>query len=258
MERSKELGYDIKLLFSNTDGFMVDIDERFYDECIVLINKLIEITGIDLEYEECKEMYQRDVNNFLLIKADGSVKLKGAYEIDKEFHKNHSNRIVSIAAANYFINDIKPETTITNHLKRNKLGKFVNDTYEIYYSKKYNKKVVNHGIYDFMSLKKIDERFRFWEISKNKKFKLQKSIRYIMTKTGSKILKETVESGKMSLVEATKTSYEQIYNDMPNCDINSKEMIAFEQSIPINYNHYIKEAYKLIHAIEGYGQTTLF
>jgi hypothetical protein len=258
MSRSKAAGYSINLLFSNTDGFMVDIDRRFYDELKIVIDELTETIGILLEYELCDSMYQANVNNFILTKPDG-VKLKGSYEIDKDFHKNGSMRIVSIAAANYFINGVDPKDTIHNHLKRNKVGKLANEDYDIYYSKKHNKKVVNQGIYDFVVLKKTDDRFQLYEVTtKGVKTPVQKSIRYVLTTSGVKLLKETKETGRIGMLEATKKSYEQVFNKMPNCDLNDQQMISFEQSIPINYRHYIKEAQKLIYSIEGYGQQLLF
>lgn len=259
IERSKAAGFSIELLFSNTDGFMLDIDERFYEELKSIAKELSDLTGIELEYEPCKAMYQRDVNNFILIKEDGSVKLKGSYEIDKDFHKNSSMRIVSIATANYFINGVSPRDTIKNHLKRNKTNKLSNKDYEIYYSKKHNIKVKSHGIYDFMILKKVDSRFNFYEVTTETKTKLQKSIRYVMTNKGSKIIKKRANSKEYSLLEATKSSYEQVHNIIPLCeDMDCQDMINFEKSIPINYNWYEAQAWKLIHAIEGYGQTSLF
>jgi hypothetical protein len=259
MEASKELGFTIDLLFSNTDGFMVDIDEKVLPRLIELSDEITNITNIELEYELCKSMYQANVNNFILEKQDGSVKLKGAYEIDKEMHKNHSNRIASIAAANYFINDIPIKDTIYNHLKRNKAGRFVNTNYEIYYSRKHNLKVESKGIYDFMNLIKVDKRFELTAINKDfSKTKLQKSLRYLMSNNGVKIIKTTLKTNKYSLIEAVKFAKEAVFNEMPDCDINDKEMISFEQSTNINYNYYIKEAQKLIFNIEGPSQNLLF
>ena len=258
MEKSKAMGYSINLLFSNTDGFMVDIDRQFLPELEQLMQEIWDLTGIEIEHETCDAMYQNNVNNFILTKPDG-VKLKGSYEIDKDFHKNGSMRIVSIAAANYFINGVDPKDTIHNHLKRNRVGKLTNEDYDIYYSKKHNKKVVNQGIYDFVVLKKTDDRFQLYEVTtKGVKTPVQKSIRYVLTTSGVKLLKETKETGRIGMLEATKKSYEQVFNKMPNCDLNDQQMISFEQSIPINYRHYIKEAQKLIYSIEGYGQQLLF
>ena len=43
------------------------------------------------------------------------MKLKGCFEIDKEFHKDPSMKIVPIALYEYFINGISIEQTIKNH-----------------------------------------------------------------------------------------------------------------------------------------------
>ena len=51
----------------------------------------------------------------MAIYEDGSVKSKGCFEIDKEFHKDPSMRIVPIALKEYFVNGIPIEQTIKNH-----------------------------------------------------------------------------------------------------------------------------------------------
>lgn len=62
-------------------------------------------------------MIIRDVNNYIAEYEDNSInsehlKLKGCFEIDKEYHKDPSMKIVPIALKNYFIYNIPFETTL--------------------------------------------------------------------------------------------------------------------------------------------------
>lgn len=65
-------------------------------------------------------MVVRDVNNYISVYEDSTsenehVKLKGAYEIDKEYHKDPSMRIVPLAVKQYFVYGIPIRETILNH-----------------------------------------------------------------------------------------------------------------------------------------------
>ena len=70
------------------------------------------------------------------------LSLKDVLKFDRDYHKNHSKRIIPLALANYYINDIQPEETIYNHLNKDDNYSFAD----------------NHGIYDFC-IGAINERF---------------------------------------------------------------------------------------------------
>ena len=122
-----------KILFENTDGaaFIIKRSEKhLVDE---VCKKMEELSGIGLEAQECDRMIMRDVNNYINVIEGDKVKFKGCFEIDRDYHKNHSKRIIPLALANYYINDIQPEETIYNHLNKDDNYSFAD----------------NHGIYDF-------------------------------------------------------------------------------------------------------------
>lgn len=69
-----------QLIQCNTDGLLVRLDgpaalAEVQNRCA----KWEERTGLQLEMDEYAELYQKDVNNYLLIDADGHYKAKGAY-----------------------------------------------------------------------------------------------------------------------------------------------------------------------------------
>lgn len=62
-------------------------------------------------------MFIRDVNNYGSVYTDSTkehehIKLKGDFEVDKEYHKDPSMRIVPLAVKNYFVYGIPVEDTI--------------------------------------------------------------------------------------------------------------------------------------------------
>ena len=83
------------------------------------VNKVKEemtnLTGLYIEDNIYTKFVVRDVNNYLAVYESGDVKLKGCFEVDKEFHKDPSMRIVPYALKRYYINGDKIEDTIRNH-----------------------------------------------------------------------------------------------------------------------------------------------
>lgn len=107
------------IIFENTDGAAYRIKKSELHLLEKACKEVESIVNIGLEIQVCEKMILRDCNNYINIISDDNVKFKGAYEIDRDYHKNHSKRIVAIGAANYFINNISPEITLKCHLKGN-------------------------------------------------------------------------------------------------------------------------------------------
>lgn len=92
--------HGIKVISANTDGFVsiVPKDKLFLYQCICFNWELI--TGFDLEETQYKALYSRDINNYLAIKLDGSIKGKGLFTIG-ELSKNPQGDISTIAIIDY-------------------------------------------------------------------------------------------------------------------------------------------------------------
>jgi hypothetical protein len=108
--------HEVKIIFENTDGAMYRIHRNDLDNVANASDEVEKICNIPLELQECSKIIARDVNNYLNIITDENIKFKGAFEIDKDFHKNHSKRIVPIALANYYVKKVPFHETIYNHL----------------------------------------------------------------------------------------------------------------------------------------------
>jgi len=125
---------DAVLLQANTDGITVRMPRDQYDTVQALMKKWEELTGLVLEDAHYKSMFIRDVNNYIAVTTDDKYKFKGAFEIDKAWHKDQSHRIVAIAVARACIFGVGPSQTLQEHM--------TTEHYD-------DLGVKAHGIYDF-------------------------------------------------------------------------------------------------------------
>lgn len=135
-----------ELIQSNTDGLIVKVSRRRH------INRVKSIcaewekrTRMILEFEEFSRIYQKDVNNYILVRSDGSYKSKGAY-VKKLNNLDYDLPIVNKAIVNYFIHGIEPEVTIYNCNQLKEFQKIVKISnkylYGLHGDKKLNEKVL--------------------------------------------------------------------------------------------------------------------
>lgn len=68
---------------------------------------------MSLDYETFAKIYQKDVNNYIVIHEDGSYESKGAY-VKKLNNLDYDLPIVNKALVKYFINGVPVEETINN------------------------------------------------------------------------------------------------------------------------------------------------
>ena len=73
-----------ELIQSNTDGILIKMpDGMDEDEWFNIVDDISyeweQRTGLVLEFDEYRKVFQKDVNNYIIVAADGKVKSKGAY-----------------------------------------------------------------------------------------------------------------------------------------------------------------------------------
>jgi hypothetical protein len=107
---------DAVLLQANTDGITIRMSRDQYSIVQTLMKKWEELTGLVLEDAYYKSMFIRDVNNYIAVTTDDKYKFKGAFEIDKAWHKDQSHRIVAIAVARACIFGVAPSQTLLEHM----------------------------------------------------------------------------------------------------------------------------------------------
>ncbi len=241
------------IIFENTDGAAYRIKK---DELHLLKEACVEIekkVNIPLEIQICKKMIMKDVNNYINIINDDVVKFKGAYEIDRDFHKNHSKRIVAIAAVNYFIYDVEPEITLKNHL--------TGVQYDF---------AENYGIYDFCIGSKMKGDNKLYEretkgtVITNKA--LSKVTRYYVSKQGNQLIKILPPLEKNFKTETDKfkekhPNQTNMFDFIEDVKVDPKDRetnieagslctvfnkFKIKENYNLSYNYYLKEINKLI------------
>lgn len=224
---------DMTVLQINTDGITVRIpnNKETTDLYYNLCKNWEEQTKLTLEYVEYSKMIIRDVNNYIAVKFKKSVdkpaevKYKGAFEINKELHKDNSFKIIPIALSEYFVKGIPIETTIKNH----------------------------RNIYDFCGRQKFDSKSKgridtLILVDGQYTMDLQptnKNTRYYISNKGSVFTKVYTKGSNEAINKGYLVTLFDNYVD--------KDWDSYD----INYQFYIKEANKEIDSIID-KQLTLF
>lgn len=228
----------IKTISANTDGVNVRVHRSQIEKMREVYHEVEERTGLTFEETHYDKIVARDVNNYIAVKASGSIKTKGVFQVNFEHNgmfynaqhyfnrdsltekdatipivtKGYQHPIVSIAVLDYFLHDVLPETTIHNH----------------------------DNIHEFVITTRINPK-KFMPIfyGENGREVLQKTNRFIVATEGGSFVKEHIAGGRDSRVVAGKRV--KIVNDITDTSASS---------YPVDYQWYIDEAYKIINQIK--------
>lgn len=108
---------DLVIVQLNTDGVMIEFYEDQYEEVLAIVNEWQSRTGFELEEDSVALIAQKDVNNYVEVQPNGSVKTKGGYLVRGiapagAFNANNNACIVATALKEYFVNGTPVEETI--------------------------------------------------------------------------------------------------------------------------------------------------
>jgi hypothetical protein len=213
-------------LMQNTDGLETMIPREYVDKYMEICKIWESMTNLQLEHDKYSKIVLGDVNNYIAVNEDGKSKCKGRFEYkDLALHKNKSFLIIPKALHAYFVDGIKPEMFIKENL----------------------------NIFDFCGGVKIKGDWRFMEHKVDSgvysETKLQETIRYYISKQGSKIIKKHNSDGRGIQVEAGRWVQKLLidYQEKP-----------FEE-YDINYDYYLEKVRKEIEYLEpSSNQLSLF
>ncbi len=217
---------DIKILQVNTDGISVLINDNLLNIFYKICEEWCKLTKFQLEFVEYKKMVIRDVNNYAAISTKSKLKYKGFFEIEKEYHKDNSFKIVPIALSNYFFNNIPVEETIREW----------KNIYDFCGKQKFNSD--SYGQTSELRYDNNNNPFQYIE-------KQQKNVRYYISNKGKSFVKKYTKGTS----EVINKGYEvTIFNKYEEKDMKDYD---------INYNFYIYSCHKEILSIEN-RQLNLF
>ena len=204
-------------LMQNTDGLETMIPRQYEDKYMEICERWEKITNLQLEHDKYSKIILGDVNNYIAITEDGKSKCKGRFEFaNLAMHKNKSFLVIPKAIHAYFVDGIKPED--------------------------YIKSITN--IFDFCGGVKIKGDWSFYEHKiadgNYSVEKLQHTIRYFISKTGSKVIKKNNTDNREIQIEAGKWLQTLMidYEDKPFSEYD------------INYDYYLDKINKEIRDLE--------
>lgn len=212
-------------LMQNTDGLEMMIPSGSVETYMKVCAEWEKLTKLSLEHDEYKKMIIRDVNNYIAISKKDKVKCKGAFEWEDlqskkvaTFHKNKSFLIIPKAIYAYFVHGIKPEDFLRDNTDVMDYCAGVKSKGSWYYEERY----VDKGTL------KVN--------------RLQKIVRYYVSKNGGKIVK-CHPDGREIQVESGSWLQTVVNRIDPASTIDQYD---------INYSYYLEEINKQIEGIEVY------
>lgn len=283
---------NIKFIQTNTDGTSVYIKHEDIQTAKDICKEWENNWDLKLDLVDYKTMIMRDVNNFLAVPVATDissfdvenkehitkwVKMKGFFEIEKDWHKNHSMKIVQKALANYFIKQIPVEKTIkehTNIFDFFKMCKAKSDFKIEYWTNVKTKRQLRQLLpyeYDFGKgkLTEID----YVEVVYEKKITpMGRITRYLISNKGGQLMKimppiktvKDTETEKFKKTHPNQTNMFDFIEDVlvipdRESNIESGYLTTIHNRLTstdikdfdINYDYYINECKKVINAIEN-------
>jgi DNA polymerase len=106
-----------QIIQSNTDGILIRMpDGQNPDDFFSLIDDICfeweTRTGLKLEFDEYKKVFQKDVNNYVIVDFEGKHKSKGAY-VKKLSRLDYDLPIVNRALIEFMLHKVPVEVTIS-------------------------------------------------------------------------------------------------------------------------------------------------
>lgn len=212
----------VDVISANTDGVVIYYKKEHEKLVQEIHDNWEKTTKYLLEDTLYSQIIFRDVNNYIAEIIDDSgktikIKQKGCFEIEQEYHKNNSQRIVAIALTEYFIHNVPIRDVIMNPGYKTKSG-------------------IVTSIYDYCKgVKKGANTSHYTMVGKSNINLFDKVIRFYISSNGGKLYK-VYTSGK---VEAVSKGF------------NTTLFMEYkEDNYDIYYPYYINECMKIIENIE--------
>lgn len=105
-----------EIIQSNTDGILIKMPDGYsenawFDRIDDIVYEWEQRTGLKMEFDEYRRIFQKDVNNYVVIDGDGHYKSKGSY-VKKQSTLDYDLPIVNKAMVDYMTKGILVEKTI--------------------------------------------------------------------------------------------------------------------------------------------------
>lgn len=160
-----------QLIQSNTDGLIVKL---FKEDDYELIDDICyeweQRTRMQLEFDLYKKIFQKDVNNYVIVDFDGDYKSKGGY-VKKLDNLDYDLPIVNRALKEYLLKGVHPQKTINDCSQLKEFQKIVKVSSKYLYAL-YSPTVTEEKVRDENGKLKTIKVFTGGEIQKEKCFRV--------------------------------------------------------------------------------------
>ena len=114
----------VRVISANTDGIMVEYDEKHYKRILKVFEKNSKRTGFEYEETPYRCVAMKDVNNYIAVTTDNKIKSKGLYaSVNPEENplylmKNPTMEVCSLACRLYLLDGTLPEVTVYSDARK--------------------------------------------------------------------------------------------------------------------------------------------
>ena len=107
-----------EIIQSNTDGILIKMpnghnEDKWFNLIDDIVHEWEKRTGLTMEFDEYRKVFQKDVNNYFAVTPDGKYKSKGSY-VKKQNSLDYDLPIVNKAMIEFMVNNVPIEITIGN------------------------------------------------------------------------------------------------------------------------------------------------
>lgn len=116
-----------KLIQSNTDGIMLSYEDKDYNDIIRVKEEWEANYNLKLGQKILKEIYQKDMNNYIYVTDDNKISGKGRiknWNIAKTNFESNSLSVIDIAFKRYYIDNIPIKDTIDELIANKQFAPF--------------------------------------------------------------------------------------------------------------------------------------
>lgn len=116
-----------ELIQTNTDGIIIKYEPVMKASIVKIIKLFEQHYSLQFDIDYINKIAQRDVNNYVVRYMDGSLNARGRFaNYDGGNFERNSLAIIDKALVDYYMNGIKPNRTVLNEWRANKLEVFQN------------------------------------------------------------------------------------------------------------------------------------
>lgn len=111
IEKMEQNVHSFQLIQSNTDGLIIKIHRRDFERVDDICFEWESRCSMELEFDYIREIWQKDVNNYVFVQMDGKTERKGAY-VKELSAMDNDLPIINRAIVDYMLKGIPVESTI--------------------------------------------------------------------------------------------------------------------------------------------------